>query len=128
MVDYSEQEPISVFESANILLYLAEKFDAFLPKAWAERTEVLNWLFYKLAPLHLLVEDLDISSITTAQEYPINRYTMETKRQLDLLDQLLATREYIAGNTYTIADIAIWSWYGRLAQGLVSRFSRIFRC
>ncbi len=119
MVDYSEKEPVRVFESANILLYLAEKFDVLLPKEWAERTEVLNWLFWQTGAAPFVGGGFGhfFHYAPTVQEYPINRYTMETKRQLDLLDQLLATREYVAGSTYTIADIAIWSWYGRLVQG-----------
>lgn len=119
MVDYSGAEPVRVFESANILLYLAEKFDALLPTTWAERTEVLNWLFWQTGAAPFVGGGFGhfFHYAPTAQEYPINRYAMETKRQLDVLDQLLATRPYIAGDDYSIADIAIWSWYGRLVQG-----------
>ncbi|UUM61434.1 glutathione-dependent disulfide-bond oxidoreductase [Streptococcus suis] len=119
MVDYSGADPVRVFESSHILLYLAEKFDAFLPRDWAGRTEVLNWLFWQTGAAPFVGGGFGhfYHYAPTAQEYPINRYAMETKRQLDVLDQLLATRPYIAGDEYTITDIAIWSWYGRLAQG-----------
>lgn len=128
LLDQSGDEPIRVFESANILFYLAEKFDALLPKEWAERTEVLNWLFWQTGAAPFVGGGFGhfYHYAPTAQEYPINRYAMETKRQLDLLDQLLAGRSYIAGEDYTIADIAIWSWYGRLAQGALYRGSAAF--
>lgn len=119
LLDHSHTPPLRVFESGNILLYLAEKFAAFLPTDIAGRTETLNWLFWQMgsAPFvgggfghfyHYAPEKL---------QYPIDRYAMETKRQLDVLNQLLATRSFIAGETYTIADIAIWPWYGQLVQG-----------
>ncbi|CAG8999001.1 MAG: Disulfide-bond oxidoreductase YghU [Candidatus Celerinatantimonas neptuna] len=120
LLDCSVAPQIRVFESGAILLYLAEKFGHFLPKDIAQRTETLNWLFwlqgsapyvgggfghfYHYAPVKI--------------EYAINRFTMETKRQLDLLDKQLAENKYIAGDEYTIADIAIWPWYGNLVQGL----------
>ncbi|KHD43900.1 glutathione-dependent disulfide-bond oxidoreductase [Streptococcus hongkongensis] len=118
LLDLTEAEELNVFESANILLYLAEKHGAFISKNHATRTQELNWLFWQTgaAPFvgggfghffHYAPEKL---------EYPIDRYTMETKRQLDLLDQELAKRPYIAGQDYSIADIAIWSWYGQLVQ------------
>ncbi|CAM4230827.1 glutathione-dependent disulfide-bond oxidoreductase [Streptococcus penaeicida] len=118
LVDQSLDAPVNIFESANILLYLADKYQILISSDWRQRTEVLNWLFWQTgaAPFvgggfghffHYAPEKL---------EYPNNRYTMETKRQLDLLDKELAKKDYIAGDEYSIADIAIWSWYGRLSQ------------
>ncbi|EGJ27440.1 glutathione-dependent disulfide-bond oxidoreductase [Streptococcus porcinus] len=117
LVDQSTEKSIRIFESANILLYLADKFQSLISSDWSTRTETLNWLFWQTgaAPFvgggfghffHYAPEKL---------QYPINRYTMETKRQLDLLDRELASKDYIVGNEYSIADIAIWSWYGQLA-------------
>ena len=119
LVDRSGDEPIRVFESANILLYLAEKFGKFLPQDTAKRTEVLNWLFWQTGVAPFLGGGFGhfFNYAPEKIEYAINRFTMEAKRQLDLLDQELAKRPYIAGDEYTIADIAIWSWYGRLVQG-----------
>ncbi|HFI0307028.1 TPA: glutathione-dependent disulfide-bond oxidoreductase [Streptococcus suis] len=119
LLDVSGEEPIRVFESSHILLYLAEKYGQFLPENLAERTEMFNWLFWQTGAAPFVGGGFGhfFHYAPMAQEYPINRYTMETKRQLDLLDQVLATRPYIAGQTYTIADVAIWSWYGRLVQG-----------
>lgn len=118
MLDLSTGKGIRIFESANILLYLAEKYDKLLGMDALERNEILNWLFWQTgaAPFlgggfghffHYAPEQL---------EYPINRYTMESKRQLDLLDKELSQKTYIAGENYSIADIAIWSWYGQLVQ------------
>lgn len=114
-----QKKEIRVFESANILLYLAEQFKALIPEDVAARTEVLNWLFWQTGAAPFVGGGFGhfFHYAPTAQEYPINRYTMETKRQLDVLDQLLANRAYIAGEDYSIADIAIWSWYGRLIDG-----------
>ena len=119
LLDRSGNEPIRVFESANILLYLAEKFGKFLPQDTAKRTEVLNWLFWQTGAAPFLGGGFGhfFNYAPEKIEYAINRFTMEAKRQLDLLDQELAKRPYIAGDEYTIADIAIWSWYGRLVQG-----------
>ncbi len=119
LLDVSGEEPIRVFESSHILLYLAEKYGQFLPDNLAERTEMFNWLFWQTGAAPFVGGGFGhfFHYAPMAQEYPINRYAMETKRQLDLLDQVLATRPYIAGQTYTIADVAIWSWYGRLVQG-----------
>ncbi|MEH3091615.1 MAG: glutathione-dependent disulfide-bond oxidoreductase [Agrobacterium cavarae] len=119
MVDHSTPEPTRVFESGSILLYLAEKFGAFLPKEHKARTEALNWLFWQMgsapflgggfghfyayAPIHI--------------KYAIDRFAMEAKRQMDVLDRHLAENRYMAGNEYSIADIAIWPWYGNLARG-----------
>ena len=105
LLDQSGHKPIPVFESANILLYLAEKFGKLIPSDLAGRTEVLNWLFWQTGAAPFL-----------GGGYPINRFTMEAKRQLDLLDKELAKKAYIAGEDYSIADIAIWSWYGQLVQ------------
>ncbi|MFC3928391.1 glutathione-dependent disulfide-bond oxidoreductase [Streptococcus caprae] len=119
LVDYTGDQPVSVFESSHILLYLADKFQHLLPGSFAERTEVLNWLFWQTGAAPFVGGGFGhfYHYAPTAQEYPIDRYAMETKRQLDVLDQLLASRPYVAGDTYTIADIAIWSWYGRLVEG-----------
>lgn len=120
LVDHSMGEPLRVFESGAILVYLAEKFGAFLPTDQRARAETLSWLmwqmgsgpfvgggfghFYAYAPVKI--------------EYAINRYAMEAKRQLDVLNRRLADHEYVAGSIYTIADMAIWPWYGLLAKGL----------
>lgn len=119
MVDYSENEPIRVFESVSILLYLAEKFNTFIPAALAERAEVINWLFWQTGAAPFVGGGFGhfFQYAPYAQEYPINRYAMETKRQLDLLDKHLADKTFINGDEYTIADMAIWPWYGVLVQG-----------
>ena len=118
MLDQSGEEAIRVFESANILLYLAEKFGQLIPTDLAKRTEVLNWLFWQTGAAPFLGGGFGhfFHYAPEKIEYAINRFAMEAKRQLDLLDKELATKPYIAGDDYTIADIAIWSWYGRLAQ------------
>ncbi|MGP4693504.1 glutathione-dependent disulfide-bond oxidoreductase [Agrobacterium cavarae] len=119
LIDHSTPEPTRVFESGSILLYLAEKFGAFLPKEHKARTEALNWLFWQMgsapflgggfghfyayAPIHI--------------KYAIDRFAMEAKRQMDVLDRHLAENRYMAGDEYSIADIAIWPWYGNLARG-----------
>jgi len=119
MMDHSTAEPTRAFESGSILLYLAEKFGAFLPKEHKARTETMNWLFWQMgsapflgggfghfyayAPMHI--------------KYAIDRYAMEVKRQLDVLDRHLVRNQFMAGSEYTIADMAIWPWYGRLALG-----------
>jgi GSH-dependent disulfide-bond oxidoreductase len=118
MVDYSTPEPIRIFESGSILLYLARKFDAFLPKNHKSNTEAMNWLFwqvgaapflgggfghfYAYAPIHI--------------KYAIDRFSMEVKRQLDVLDKHLANNQFLAGDEYTIADMAVWPWYGALVR------------
>lgn len=108
-----------VFESGSILMYLAEKFDAFLPKDLKKRTETLNWLFWQMGSAPFLGGGFGHFYAYAPEkfEYPINRYAMETKRQLDVLDVHLAENEYMAGDEYTIADMAIWPWYGVLTQG-----------
>ena len=116
LLDQSSANNIRIFESANILLYLAEKFEQFIPKEVEKRTEVLNWLFWQAGSAPFVGGGFGhfFNYAPEKIEYAINRFTMETKRQLDLLDKELATRPYIAGEEYTIADIAIWSWYGQL--------------
>jgi GSH-dependent disulfide-bond oxidoreductase len=119
MVDHSQAEPLRVFESGAILLYLAEKFDAFLPKSRAGRTECLNWLFWQMGSAPFLGGGFGHFYAYAPKKirYAIDRYAMEAKRQLDVLDRELAGREYIAGDDYTIADMAIWPWYGQMALG-----------
>jgi GST-like protein len=121
LVDRSGAEPIRVFESGAILIYLAEKFGAFLPTEPAKRAETLSWLMWQMGSAPFLGGGFGhfYAYAPTKQEYPINRYAMEVKRQLDVLDRRLAENEYIAGAGYTIADMAIWPWYGALAKGLV---------
>ncbi|HAW94126.1 MULTISPECIES: glutathione-dependent disulfide-bond oxidoreductase [unclassified Arsukibacterium] len=108
-----------VFESGSILLYLAEKFNTFIPKEPAQRTETLNWLFWQMGSAPFLGGGFGhfYAYAPEKLEYPINRYTMETKRQLDVLEKQLAEHEYIAGEEYSIADMAIWPWYGALVLG-----------
>ncbi|PWC29865.1 glutathione-dependent disulfide-bond oxidoreductase [Teichococcus aestuarii] len=119
LLDRSGPAPIRVFESGAILTYLAEKFGAFLPTEPAARAETLSWLFWQMGSAPYLGGGFGhfYAYAPTKMEYPINRFAMETKRQLDVLDRRLAESEYIAGSTYTIADIAIWPWYGGLAKG-----------
>lgn len=110
---------VRVFESGSILLYLAEKFNAFLPKDVTKRTEVMNWLFWQMGSAPFVGGGFGhfYAYAPEKYEYPINRYAMETKRQLDVLDKQLANNAYIAGNEYSIADMAIWPWYGGLVLG-----------
>ncbi len=110
-------EPIRVFESGSILVYLAEKFSAFLPTSLRQRTEALNWLFWQMgsAPFPGGGFGHFFTYAPIKIQYAIDRYAMETKRQLDVLDRHLADNEYMAGTEYTIADMAIWPWYGLLA-------------
>jgi GST-like protein len=120
LVDHSGPAPVRVFESGAILVYLAEKFGgAFLPAGGAERAECLSWLFWQMGSAPFLGGGFGhfYAYAPTKQEYPIDRYAMEVKRQLDVLDRLLAERPYLAGEQYTIADIATWPWYGALAKG-----------
>ena len=121
LLDRSEDPAVRVFESGSILLYLAEKFGAFLPKEHAKRTEALNWLFWQMGAGPFLGGGFGhfYSYAPTKMEYPIDRYAMETKRQLDVLDRRLKDHEYLAGDEYTIADMAVWPWYGALVKGLV---------
>ncbi|CAI8905232.1 MULTISPECIES: glutathione-dependent disulfide-bond oxidoreductase [Pseudomonas] len=119
LLDRSVQPPIRVFESGSILLYLAEKFAEFLPSDPAGRTETLNWLFWQIGAAPYLGGGFGhfYAYAPEKLEYPINRFSMETKRQLDVLDRRLAESTYLAGDRYSIADIAVWSWYGQLALG-----------
>jgi GST-like protein len=112
-------EPIRVFESGAILVYLAEKFGAFLPTEPAARAETLSWLFWQMGATPFLGGGFGhfYAYAPTKQEYPIDRYAMEVKRQLDVLDRQLAEHEFVAGPQYTIADMAIWPWYGGLVKG-----------
>ncbi|HEV7343753.1 MAG TPA: glutathione-dependent disulfide-bond oxidoreductase [Sphingopyxis sp.] len=121
LVDRSGGEPIRVFESGAILIHLAEKFGAFLPTETAKRAETLSWLMWQMGSAPFLGGGFGhfYAYAPTKQEYPINRYAMEVKRQMDVLDRRLGESEYIAGADYTIADMAIWPWYGALAKGLV---------
>ncbi len=119
LVDQSINPRVEIFESGSILLYLAEKYNKLIPTDIHGRTETLNWLFWQIGSGPFVGGGFGhfFAYAPEPMEYPIDRFTMETKRQLDLLDKTLAQRSYIAGDTYTIADIAIWSWYGRLALG-----------
>ena len=119
LLDRSKSPPIPIFESGSILLYLAEKFDAFLPKDIATRTETMNWLFWQMGSSPYLGGGFGhfYAYAPFKMEYPIDRFAMETKRQLDVLDQRLAKNEYLAGKEYTIADIAVFPWYGALVKG-----------
>ena len=119
LMDRSGPTPIRVFESGSILLYLAEKFNALLPKDLATRTECLCWLFWQMGAAPYVGGGFGhfYAYAPTKIEYAIDRFTMETKRQLDVLDRRLADNEYLAGNHYSIADIAVFPWYGGLAEG-----------
>jgi GSH-dependent disulfide-bond oxidoreductase len=119
LLDRSGPKPIRVFESGSILLYLAEKFGAFLPKDVASRTETLNWLFWQMGSAPYLGGGFGhfYAYAPIKIEYAIDRFAMEVKRQLDVLDRRLADNEYLAGANYTIADVAVFPWYGGLVKG-----------
>lgn len=119
LVDRSGSTPLNVFESGSILLYLAGKFDAFLPADIAARTSCLNWLFWQVGSAPYLGGGFGHFYAYAPEkiEYAIDRFTMEVKRQLDVLDRQLAENDYVAGDTYTIADMAIFPWYGGLVEG-----------
>jgi GST-like protein len=119
LMDRSGSKPIRVFESGSILLYLAEKFGAFLPTEASTRAECLSWLFWQMGSAPYLGGGFGhfYAYAPTKIEYAIDRFTMEVKRQLDVLDKQLADNEYLAGSEYTIADIAVWPWYGGLVNG-----------
>jgi GST-like protein len=121
LVDRSGDTEINIFESGSMLVHLAEKFGKFLPASRPERTEVMNWLFWQMGSAPFLGGGFGHFYAYAPEkfEYPINRYAMEVKRQLDVLDRTLATRKFIAGEDYTIADMAIWPWYGALVRGLL---------
>ncbi|MEQ9923738.1 MULTISPECIES: glutathione-dependent disulfide-bond oxidoreductase [Pectobacterium] len=118
LLDQSGEKSIRVFESGSILVYLAEKFGALLPSDLATRTETLNWLFWQMGSAPYVGGGFGHFYAYAPEkfEYPINRFTMETKRQLDVLNRQLAENRYLAGDSYTIADIAVWPWYGGLVQ------------
>ncbi|MGO6970986.1 glutathione-dependent disulfide-bond oxidoreductase [Rhizobium leguminosarum] len=119
LMDRSGPKPIRVFESGAILTYLAEKFGAFLPTEPADRAECLSWLFWQMGSAPYLGGGFGhfYAYAPTKIEYAIDRFAMEVKRQLDVLDRRLAESEYLAGSQYTIADIAVWPWYGGLVKG-----------
>lgn len=122
LADHSvEGPPRRVFESASILFYLAEKFDAFLPTSGKARTECMNWMMWQMGSAPYLGGGFGhfYAYAPWKMEYPINRFAMEVKRQLHVLDTHLGKHEYLAGNDYTIADMATWPWYGALAKGLL---------
>lgn len=119
MVDRSGGEPVRIFESGAILLYLAEKFGTFLPQEGAARAECLSWLFWQVGSAPFVGGGFGhfYAYAPTKIQYAIDRFALEVKRQLDVLDRRLAESEYIAGSEYTLADIAIWPWYGGIAKG-----------
>jgi len=119
LVDKSGSEAVNVFESASILVHLAEKFGKFLPESGAARTQTFNWLFWAQGSAPFLGGGFGhfYAYADEKQEYPINRFAMEAKRQLDVLDKQLANNTFVAGEEYTIADMAIWPWYGNLVLG-----------
>ena len=121
LLDRSTTTPTRVFESGSILVYLASKFGEFLPQEHDARTETMNWLFWQMGSAPYLGGGFGhfYAYAPEKMEYPIDRFAMEIKRQLDVLDRNLAEREYLAGDQYTIADIATWPWYGALARGLL---------
>ncbi|HLO20950.1 MAG TPA: glutathione-dependent disulfide-bond oxidoreductase [Sphingomicrobium sp.] len=128
LVDRSGAEPIRVFESGAILLYLAEKFGEFLPKSGPKRAETLSWLFWQMGAAPFLGGGFGhfFAYAPEKFEYAINRYAMEAKRQFDVLNRRLSESEYVAGPDYTIADIAIWPWYGGVALGRSYENANIF--
>ncbi|MCC2954088.1 glutathione-dependent disulfide-bond oxidoreductase [Massilia sp. IC2-477] len=119
MVDRSGPQPVRVFESGSILVYLAEKFGAFLPKDGVARVETFNWLFWQMGSAPFVGGGFGhfYAYAPEKLQYPIDRYAMETKRQLDVLERQLAKHRFVAGDEYTIADMAIWPWYGGMVRG-----------
>ncbi len=119
MVDHSTPAPLRIFESGSILLYLAEKFGEFMPSDTPTRTEAMNWLFWQMGSAPYLGGGFGHFYAYAPEkiEYAIDRFAMEVKRELDVLDRRLADNQFLAGNEYTIADIATWPWYGALAMG-----------
>ena len=120
LMDHSGSSPVRVFESGSIMVYLAEKFDAFLPSDPVAKTEAMSWLFWQMGSAPFLGGGFGhfFAYAPVKLEYPINRYAMEVKRQMDVLDRQLADNEFIAGSDYSIADMAIWPWYGSLAKDM----------
>ena len=121
LLDRSGPKPIRVFESGAILLHLANKFGAFLPEDVAARAECLSWLFWQMGSAPYLGGGFGhfYAYAPTKMQYPIDRFAMEVKRQMDVLDRRLAESAYLAGDAYTIADMAVWAWYGALAKGVL---------
>lgn len=121
LMDNSATPPVRIFESGAMLLYLAEKFGEFLPKAHAARTECLSWLFWQMGSAPYLGGGFGhfYAYAPEKWEYPINRFAMEVKRQLHVLDTHLANHDYMAGDDYSIADMAIWPWYGAMVKGVL---------
>jgi GST-like protein len=119
--DTSTNPPTRLFESGSILLYLAEKFSVFLPTEPSEKAEVMSWLFWQMGATPMLGGGFGhfYAYAPEKYQYPIDRYTMEVKRQLDVLDKQLANNKFIAGDEYTIADMAIWPWYGALVKNKI---------
>ena len=119
LVDRSGEKPVAVFESASILFYLAEKFSVFLPSDHPARSQCLSWLFWQMGSAPYLGGGFGhfYAYAPSKMEYPIDRFTMEVKRQMDVLDRLLEDQPFIVGDAYSIADMAIWPWYGQLALG-----------
>ena len=119
LMDLTGEKPVRLFESGSMLLHLADKFGAFLPASGPERTEVMNWLFWQMGSAPFLGGGFGHFYAYAPEkfEYPINRYAMETKRQLDVLDRRLAEVPFVGGQEYTIADMAIWPWYGGVVLG-----------
>jgi len=119
LMDHSTTPPTRIFESGSILQYLAEKFDVLIPKDLKAKTECRNWLFWQMGSAPYLGGGFGhfYSYAPSKMQYPIDRFTMETKRQLDVLNRHLSENEYMAGDEYSIADIAIWPWYGSLVLG-----------
>lgn len=116
MIDQSTDNPTPIFESGSIMLYLAEKFNQFIPTDPAKRTPCLSWLFWQMGSAPFVGGGFGhfYAYAPEKYEYPIERYTMEVKRQLDVLDRHLTNNQFMCGDEYTIADIAIWAWYGTL--------------
>lgn len=121
LLDMSTNPPTRIFESGAILVHLAEKFDAFLPKEASQRAEVMSWLMWQMGATPMLGGGFGhfYAYAPEKYQYPIDRYTMEIKRQLDVLDKQLANNKFIAGDEYSIADMAIWAWYGALVKNKV---------
>lgn len=121
LVDHSLDKPVRVFESGSILLYLADKFQKFIPSDHAARTKCLNWLFWQMGSGPYVGGGFGHFFAYAPEKIPyaIDRFTMETKRQLDVLDQRLKDNEYLAGSEYSIADIAVWPWYGGLVRDVL---------
>ena len=121
MMDRSGSEPVRLFESASMLVYLAEKFGEFLPESGQSRAECFSWVFWQMGSAPYLGGGFGhfYAYAPFKMEYPINRFAMEVKRQMDVLDRHLADNEFFCGDDYTIADMAIWPWYGALSAGLL---------